>query len=115
LATADLGQAMAEINSHLRSVARGGTDIYEDASAVWGVAMSVAEQSHDAWGLWLLWGALTDWVETKPQEKGEALATMVRAAQQWLDLADSPAARETYLEHWLYDEIGYERRSDDRK
>ena len=71
-------------------------------------AMSIGE---DAGRMWWLWGALTDWVELKPDEEDRAFAEMARAAREWLAL--DPHDRDAvlrYFDHWLYDVCGYERR-----
>jgi hypothetical protein len=61
-------------------------------------------------GTCALWGALTDWVEVKPDEEDIARAEMIRAAREWLALNphDSDAV-DAYLDYWLHDVCGYER------
>ncbi len=62
--------------------------------------------------LWLIWGALTDWVELRPEGSAQAEATMVRAAEEWLSLPSTESdARTAYLDRWVYDELGYERKT----
>jgi len=60
--------------------------------------------------LWLIWGALTDWVENRPEERPEAEREMVRAAQEWFALSgESREKRKQYLDRWVFEEMGYER------
>jgi hypothetical protein len=50
-------------------------------------------------------------VELRPEESAQAEATMVRAAKEWLDLPSTEShARTAYLDRWVYDEMGYERK-----
>ncbi|WP_406045137.1 hypothetical protein OG799_12090 [Micromonospora sp. NBC_00898] len=81
---------------------------YEAAADLWD---ELGPPAPDALGtsLYLLWAALTDWVELKPEE-GQAASLMVRAAQEWLalDLADD-AALNRYFDHWLHEVLEYAR------
>ena len=61
------------------------------------------------WPLWLIWGALTDWVEQRPAETEQAESAMARAAQEWLSLPENADGQRAYFDRWLYDELGYER------
>ena len=63
------------------------------------------------YALWLLWGSLTDWVENKPDETALAEAKMRRAAAEWLEVADDGLRWRRFFDRWLYDEMGYERKS----
>jgi hypothetical protein len=74
---------------------------------------SVAPDPEHCKALWLLWGALTDWVEMKPEEIVEAEQTMRRAASEWLEVADEEPRWRDYFEHWLYTEMGYSRPEED--
>ncbi|MGQ5262828.1 hypothetical protein ACTWLT_18980 [Micromonospora sp. ZYX-F-536] len=60
--------------------------------------------------MYCVWGALTDWVELKPDEQDRAFAEMTRAAREWLalDPHDNDAVFR-YFDYWLYDVCGYER------
>jgi hypothetical protein len=59
--------------------------------------------------LWLLWGALTDWIELKPEQREEAEASIRRAAAEWLQAADDEQSWRDYFDRWLYAEMGYSR------
>jgi hypothetical protein len=90
-------------------VARRGSG-YRAGRRIWATAMRHAPESTEImWPLWLLWGALTDWVEAKPDEAIQAESAMRRAAQEWLVLPDNAEAQREYFDRWLYEEIGYER------
>ena len=76
----------------------------EDAGRkIWALAGRSASQSFETlMPLWLIWGALTDWVETKPAEKSAAEKEMLKAASEWLALPNGDfAARDRYLDRWL--------------
>jgi hypothetical protein len=90
-------------------VARRGS-AYRAGWRIWATAMHYAPESTQImWPLWLLWGALTDWVEVKPEEADQAESAMRRAAHEWLALPDNAEAQRAYFDRWLYDEMGYER------
>jgi hypothetical protein len=95
-------QAMRAIASHDGSPYRAGLDI-------WSTAMGHAGSTEWMWPTWLLWGALTDWVEVRPEEKDQAEHAMRRAAREWLSLPAHAEPRRAYFDRWLYDEIGYDR------
>lgn len=83
---------------------------YRAGRRIWATAMRHASAADEImWPLWLLWGALTDWVEVNPNEAAQAEAAMRRAAQEWLSLPDDAGARRAYFDRWLYEEMGYGR------
>ncbi|SCE96420.1 hypothetical protein GA0070607_3745 [Micromonospora coriariae] len=86
------------------------SDVYAAGLRLWEEAGRAVEAGELAGNLCALWGALTDWVELKPDEADQAEAAMRQAAQDWLgvDQADRCAV-ERYLDHWLHDICGYER------
>lgn len=55
--------------------------------------------------MWLLWGALTDWVEVKPDEESGANGAMRRAAREWLELPRDSGSTREFFDRWL-DELG---------
>lgn len=77
-------------------------------AAVHGISGGEGDQDH-IWGLWLLWGALSDWIEIKPEETPLAEESIRRAAAEWLALPDEPNARTTFFSYWLYEELEMER------
>ena len=83
---------------------------YRSGRRIWSTAFRHAGGPDEVmWPMWLLWGALTDWVEVRPAETAQAEAAMRRAAHEWLALPDDAGARRAYFDRWLYDELGYER------
>jgi hypothetical protein len=102
------------LNAYIDQIAQGQGDPYSLAFDLYRAAMSsVAPEGRDgaqAYGLYMLFGALTDWVENKPAERPEAEAAMQRAAKDWIAVrdADEPEWR-AYFDRWLYDEMGYKR------
>lgn len=92
---------------------KGQLQPYDGGWKIWGMAGKHAQESPDTlWPLWLIWGALTDWVEVRPTEKTAAEQKMLMAAREWLALQQGDiAARDRYLDRWVHDEMGYERKS----
>jgi hypothetical protein len=68
------------------------------------------EAEESAGRLYLIWGALTDWVELRPDEEQLTMSEMLRGAREWLTLCDDRDAVDRYFDHWLYDVCGYKRR-----
>jgi hypothetical protein len=99
------------IRCELRSIVDGSADPYDAGRRVWSAAFERAEHHEEFWALWLLWGALTDWIESKPSEVTQAHESMRRASREWLELGDDQPTRRKYFDRWLYDEMGYERKS----
>ncbi len=108
-------EALATVRLDAELVA-GSADPYEIGRHIHSAAMSAASgdnaDAEHCWGLWLLWGALTDWVEQKPDERPKAVESMRRAAKEWLDLPDEESAWRRYFDRWLYSEMGMERPKD---
>ncbi|MEU5964304.1 hypothetical protein ABZ777_24130 [Micromonospora parva] len=65
--------------------------------------------------LYLIWGALTDEMDApgrgSPEQDAAAVRHMKQAAAEWLTVVESPEDRTTYLDRWVHDECGYERKS----
>jgi hypothetical protein len=59
--------------------------------------------------LYLVWAALTDRYELKPNERPDALDQMRQASREWIAAVDNPETRDDYLDHWQYTVLGYER------
>ncbi len=89
----------------------GEASPYKCAWNIWGKSMSLVAESPDVMHpLWLIWGALTDWVENRPDERREAELEMMRAANEWLALnGDNQEESKAYLDRWVFEEMGYER------
>ncbi|MFG1841698.1 hypothetical protein ACGFH8_25120 [Micromonospora sp. NPDC049175] len=83
-------------------------DPYEVGMELWDASGRAAGEL--AYNMQLIWGALTDWVELKPEDGQQARAEMQRAAREWLalDSADRTAV-ERYLDDWVHDVCGYDR------
>lgn len=101
--------ALTHCENQMRLLVAGKVPPYDAAWEIWSKAMSTVHPSCEVMhAMWLIWGALTDWVENRPDERAMAEAAMVRAAQEWLSLPDV-TERKAYLDRWVYDEMGYER------
>ena len=90
----------------MRKIVDGEDSAFDSGWRIWGEAFNHVDKSPDIlWPMWLLWGALTDWVEVKPDEVDQANAAMRRAAREWLRLPrDSDSIRQ-FFDRWL-DELG---------
>jgi len=107
---AAIAVARRDIEACMRLIVSRRGSAYRAAWRIWGTAMVHATNSNTImWPLWLIWGALTDWVEQKPAEAEQAESSMIRAAQEWLSLPETDEAQRAYFDRWLYDELGYER------
>ena len=88
---------------------------YDAGREMWGEAMGGAIEDgidgEHCQALWLLWGALIDWVAAKPDETTQAERAMRRAAGEWLEVRLDPRLWRPFFERWLYEELGYERPS----
>ncbi|WP_143536963.1 hypothetical protein [Rubricoccus marinus] len=97
----------------MRLIVAGEVDPYDAGWRIWGQAFGHAAEYPDImWPTWLIWGALTDRVEVRPEETEQAYEAIRRAAREWLLLPDDPSAQEAYFQRWVYEELGYERPED---
>ena len=103
--------ALAALRQRARDIVAGRAKPYTAGRAMRSEALAADDETGQCHALWLLWGALTDWVENKPAEIDEAEAAMRRAATEWLEVADDELRWRPYFDRWLYDECGYTRRS----
>lgn len=102
--------ALREIEEQMRRMIDGKCPPYDAAWIIWSKAASVVTSPELMHPLWLIWGALTDWVENRPHEMPRAESEMLRAAREWLALKPEDAmSRKAYLDRWVYDEMGYGR------
>jgi hypothetical protein len=89
----------------IAEVAEAQVNTYDRASEVWQYSFGVVgEEDWIYHPLWLLWGALTDWVEMEPEETEQAEAAMREAAQAFLPISDDDDALRLYFDRWLYEE-----------
>ena len=110
----EIRTTLTAIEQEMHNMLEGNIQPYDAGRKIWDIAMSKASESKDILNpLWLIWGALTDWVENKPDEQAKAEHEMLRAAREWLSLnPDDQAAKSAYLDRWVYDEMGYERKNE---
>jgi hypothetical protein len=109
-AEVDIPTVLGDIQDSMRGILSGEEDPYKAGRDIWGRAFTAATDSKELmWPLWLLWGALTDWVEVKPDEKDQAYEAMHRASREWLSVAQDTTLHKSYFERWLYEELGCER------
>ena len=95
-----------QITGLIAEVARSEANTYDRASDVWSYSLGAIAEEWVYHPLWLLWGALTDWVEVKPEETEQAEVVMREAARQFLPIADDDDALRLYFDRWLYEEHG---------
>jgi hypothetical protein len=100
------------IESIMRNMVAGKSNPYDEGREIWTSSMRSIEQEPDVMHpFWLIWGALTDWVELRPSETDIAEEKMLRAAREWLALSPTDGtSRLAYFDRWIYEELGYERK-----
>jgi hypothetical protein len=108
----ELADFLVEIEQHMKSMLIGSSEIYDAGRKIWSSSVEYAPRSPEvAWPLWLIWGALTDLVETQPARRSEAEGKMLQAAKEWLAVSNGDAVlRTAYLDRWVYEEMRYERK-----
>ena len=106
-------EKLNQIEAFMRQMADGTSKPYDAGWAIWKIAAEGATNSHDLmWPLWLIWGALTDRFELRTGERQTVENEMIRAAGEWLALdSGDTTSVSAYLDRWVYDELGYEKRS----
>jgi hypothetical protein len=97
-----------QLDDRIAAVA-AASNPYEESSFVLGCAVDYLLTSITASRLYQVWAALQDWFDLNVAERPEALAAMRRAASEWVAVKDDPLSRDTYLDHWQYDVLGYKR------
>ena len=100
------------IRTYAEELVAGRRPAYDVGWNIWETAFASVDESTDGQhchGLWLVWGPSTDWVENRPDERTQAEAAMRRAAAEWLEVAADEQRWRTWLDRWIYDEMGYER------
>jgi len=106
-------EAAGRLRALCQAVAAGDVAPYDGAWDMWGLGMTHAVKDGKAddvaWAHWLIWGALTDWIELKPDEKAMADAAIVDAAGEWLVAEGDPATVKAYLDRMVFEVCGYER------
>ncbi|MGN6546356.1 MAG: hypothetical protein ACTHK7_14985 [Aureliella sp.] len=110
----EVGRGLSEIENQMRSLLDAQSPPYDAAWNIWRTAMSLTPMSPSVMHpFWLIWGALTDWVENRPDERAQAESKMRQAAREWLELnRDDAAEVKAYCDRWVYDEMGYARDAD---
>lgn len=112
----DSGYFRAELRALAELILKGDASPYEPALEILGLASShrALEERDDVWaGHVRIWGELTDQAESEPGPRvDQAEARMVDAAREWLAVEGDPAAELRYLDRWVHDILGFERRPD---
>jgi len=101
-------ESRSEALGLLRRLAAGDDQPYNLGLCIWQLSMGHAK-NWVFYLLWLLWGALTDWIENKPMEATQAEEAMVQAANEFLQIVGDGEREHAYVDYWLYGRIGYER------
>ncbi|MEU5563451.1 hypothetical protein [Micromonospora musae] len=108
--------------AHLVLDAEEGGPTYEAGLEFQGLAMSAMSETPRGGylpdiptALYLIWGALTDEMDApgrgSPEQDAAAVRHMKQAAAEWLAVVDTQVNRATYLDRWVHDECGYQRRA----
>src|SRR4051812_48592615 len=105
-------EAIAAIEAEMERMIDDSEDPYSSGRKIWEIAFVHASISPDVvWPMWLIWGALTDWVDMKPEEGARAKQEMRRASREWLALdGDDADLRRAYFDRWVHDELHIERK-----
>lgn len=111
--TPEIRESLDAIEAEMRLLLAGSGTQCEHGYNIWKSAMNIAHHDPEImWPMWLIWGALTDWIENRPEETKTAEEKMSQAAREWIELnSESPQAMNAYFDRWVYDEMGYERDS----
>jgi hypothetical protein len=102
--------------------AEEGWPTYDAGLAFQGLAMTAMSETPEGEylaeipaALNLIWGALTDEMDAPgrgmPEQDAAAVRHMKQAAIEWLTVVQMPNDRAAYLDRWVHDECGYERKS----
>lgn len=102
--------------------AEEGWPTYDAGLAFQGLAMTAMSETPEGEylaeipaALNLIWGALTDEMDApgrgSPDQDAAAVRHMKQAAIEWLTVVEMPNDRAAYLDRWVHDECGYERKS----
>ncbi len=107
-----LKSGIASIEAQMHRMLADDAVAYECAWNIWQTAMKLSIESPDVMHpLWLIWGALTDWVENQPTATEDAEREMRRAATEWFELDQTDKFQLTsYLDRWVFEEMGYQRK-----
>ncbi len=109
------------MQARLVTDAEEGVATYDAGLAFQGLAMSAMSETPEGEyaaevpaALYLIWGALTDEMDApgrgSPEQDDAAVRHMKQAAAEWLTVVDVPKDRVAYLDRWVHDECGYERK-----
>ncbi|MFF2997236.1 hypothetical protein ACFVTC_22150 [Streptomyces sp. NPDC057950] len=104
----------AAVRACAEVILRDDASPYEPALEIMGLASGghpVNDGDDADTGLVSIFGELTDWAELRPEETGQAEAQMVTAAREWRAVEGDQEAETRYFDRWLYDILGFERRS----
>jgi hypothetical protein len=105
--------ALQTMESTMGKIVTGQTMPYEGALHLWQVSMGHTDSPNLMHPFWLIWGSLADMAEKYPEKKSEAETSIIRACQEWLALLPSDLdSRRQYMDRWVYEELGYERKTE---
>ncbi|MFG2038582.1 hypothetical protein [Dactylosporangium sp. NPDC048998] len=101
--------------------ADAGQPTYDAGIGFLGLAMSAMSETPGGeyiaevpGALSLIWGALTDEMDApgrgSPEQDAAAVRHMKQAAAEWLEAVETQHDRAAYLDRWVHDEFGYERK-----
>ena len=104
--------ALTDVEHIMHQMLAGRIEPRAGSRMIWEIAFTHTPDSPDPmWGLWLMWGALTDWLLVKPEEEPSAKRAMLRASREWLALPrGDKEARDAYLDRWVHGELGISRK-----
>jgi hypothetical protein len=99
----EAAEALRIIEEQMRQILASSGDVYGPACEIWKIAFSHARHYPEYMEpLWLVWGALTDHFEMRPEESEVAAAEVRNACREWLELdRDDLVQRKNYFTRWI--------------
>jgi len=103
---------LRQVDEEMTRIAIMDEGRYEAGSRLWALGMEAAVDEalrSIAYPMWLIWGCLTDMVDSRRADPEKASILMRRAALEWLDARRLQLELKSYLDRWVFLECGYER------
>lgn len=92
------------VRSYVQSILSGSLPPYDGALQIFGSSgreWPAVDGDEARTPLMLIWGALTDWIELRPDETAAAESEMIAAAHEWLAAEGDTEAEASYFERWV--------------
>lgn len=100
-------ELLREVNELTAEIAAGHPDPYEASVTAGSIAFQGVTNDATCASLWLVWSLLQDTHEAGGWPIEKTNREMRRFATEWLQIAGEETKHRTFLDRWLYDELGY--------